>query len=118
MEYATRHPDRVSQLILVDTAPGSAEDWLALRQHLPSTRATGDVERMRAVASSARYLAGDIDAEKDYYRIHFSATVAQPERLEQLVGRLRTHFTPASVLTRGRSSSASTTRPGGRTGTT
>ncbi len=99
MEYATRHPDRVSHLILVDTAPGSAEDWLALRQHLPRTRAPGDVERMEAVASSARYQAGDLEAEMEYYRIHFSATVPQPERLEQVIGRLRTHFTEESVLT-------------------
>src|ERR687888_121061 len=33
MEYATRHRDRVSHLILVDTAPASAEDWSGLRQH-------------------------------------------------------------------------------------
>jgi proline iminopeptidase len=99
MEYATRYPDRVSHLILVDTAPASAEDWLALRQHLPSTRATADVERMRAIASSARYQAGDLEAEIEYYRIHFSATVRQAERLEQVIGRLRTHFTEESVLT-------------------
>jgi proline iminopeptidase len=99
MEYATRHPDRVSHLILADTAPASAEDWLALRQHLPSTRATGDVERMQAVASSARYQAGDLEAETEYYRIHFSATVRRPEHLEQVIGRLRTHFTEESVLT-------------------
>jgi proline iminopeptidase len=98
MEYATRHPDRVSHLILVDTAPASAEDWLALRQHLPSTRATGDIERMRAVASSARYQAGDLEAETEYHRIRFSATVRQPERLEQVIGRLRAHFTEESVL--------------------
>ncbi len=99
MEYATRHPDRVSHLILVDTAPASAEDWLALRQHLPSTPATADVERMRAIASSARYQAGDLEAEIEYYRIHFSATVRQAKRLEQVIGRLRTHFTEESVLT-------------------
>jgi proline iminopeptidase len=99
MEYATRHPEHVSHLILVDTAPASAEDWLALRQHLPSTRAAADVERMRAIASSARYQAGDLEAEIEYYRIHFSATVRQAERLEQVIGRLRTHFTEESVLT-------------------
>jgi proline iminopeptidase len=99
MEYATRHPEHVSHLILVDTAPASAEDWLELRQHLPTTRAPGDVERMRAVASSARFQAGDLEAETEYYRIHFSATVRQPELLEQVIRRLRTHFTEASVLT-------------------
>jgi proline iminopeptidase len=99
MEYATRHPEQVSHLILLDTAPASAEDWLQLRQHLPTTRAPGDVERMRAIASSARFQAGDLEAETEYYRIHFSATVRQPELLEQLIRRLRTHFTEQSVLT-------------------
>jgi proline iminopeptidase len=99
MEYATRHPDRVSHLILVNTAPASAGDNLAFRQHLLSTRPAGDVERMRALASSARYQAGDLETEAEYYRIHFSVTLRQPEHLEQVIGRLRTHFTEESVLT-------------------
>jgi proline iminopeptidase len=49
MEYASRHPEHVSHLILVDTAPASAEDWQAFRRHLPTTRAQGDVERMHAI---------------------------------------------------------------------
>ena len=32
MEYAIRHPDRVSQLLLLDTAPASAGDWRRLRR--------------------------------------------------------------------------------------
>jgi proline iminopeptidase len=99
MEYATRHPEHVSHLILVDSAPASAEDWLELRQYLATTRAPGDVERMRAVASSARFQAGDLEAETEYYRIHFSATVRQPELLEQVIRRLRTHFSEPGVLT-------------------
>jgi proline iminopeptidase len=99
MEYAARHPDRVSHLILVDTAPASAEDWLVFRQYLLSRRAAGDVERMQALASSSRYQAGDLEVEAEYYRIHFRVTLREPERLEQLIGRLRAHFTEESVLT-------------------
>jgi proline iminopeptidase len=99
MEYATRHPDRVSHLILANTAPASAEDWLALRQHVVSMRPAGDLERMQALASSAPYQAGNLEAEADYYRIHFSVALRQPERLDQVLGRLRTHFTEKSVLT-------------------
>jgi proline iminopeptidase len=98
MEYATRHPDRVSHLILVDSGPASASDWLAFRQHLLSIRPPGDVERMRALASDPGYQAGDLHAEAEYYRIHFRVTIREPERLEALVGRLRTHFTEESVL--------------------
>ena len=47
MECAMRHPVRVSQLILVNTAPALAADNLVFRQHLLRTRPPGDVERMR-----------------------------------------------------------------------
>lgn len=98
MEYATRHADRVSHLILAHTAPASAEDWLAFRQHLVRLRPAGDVERMQALSSTDRFQAGDIDTEAEYHRIHFSPTIRDPELLEQVVGRLRTHFTEEGVL--------------------
>jgi proline iminopeptidase len=99
MEYATRHPDRVSHLILVNTAPASAADNLAFRQHLLRIRPAGDVERMQALASSAQYQAGDLEVEAEYYRIHYRVALRQPEHIEQVVGRLRTYFTEDSVLT-------------------
>jgi len=78
MEYATRRPDRVSHLILANTAPASAEDALAFRQHLLRTRPAGDVERMEAIAASVPYQAGDLDVEAEYYRIHYRAAFAGP----------------------------------------
>ena len=41
MEYAIRHPDRVSQLILLDTAPASAGDWRRLRSRSPTSPGRG-----------------------------------------------------------------------------
>lgn len=99
MEYATRHPDRVSHLILVNTAPASAEDWRGLRRELLRTRPPADVERMQALASSAGYKAGDLEAEAAYYRVHFSAALRHPDKLEQVIARLRAHFTETGVLT-------------------
>jgi proline iminopeptidase len=99
MEYAVRRRDRVSHLLLTNTAPASAEDWAVLRMHLAEGRPPGDVERMRKIAASAEYQAGDLEAESAYYRIHFRMTLRQPDLLEQLVGRLRAHFTPETVLT-------------------
>ena len=99
MEYATRHAEHVSHLILLGTAPASRDDWLAFREHLPKTRAPGDVERLRALASSAGYEAGDLEVEKEYCRIHFSPTIRDREALESVVGRLYTHFTEETVLT-------------------
>jgi proline iminopeptidase len=98
MEYAARLPDRISHLVLADTAPASGEDALVLRHHLLSIRPAADVERMEALRSSPGYLAGSLEAEAAYYRIHFRPTLG-PELLEQVVGRLRAHFTEEGVLT-------------------
>ena len=54
---------------------------------------------MQAIAATDRYQVGDLEAEADYYRIHFRVTLRDPELLELLVERLRANFTPASVLT-------------------
>lgn len=99
MEYATRHPERVSHLILLNTAPASADDAASFREHLLRVRPTADVERMRELAASAPYQAGDLDVEAEYIRIHYRAALRDPEQIERVLGRLRTHFTEASVLT-------------------
>ena len=36
--------------------------------------------------------------EAEYYRIHYGVALRQPEHIDQVVGRLRTHFTEESVL--------------------
>jgi len=97
MEYAARQPDRVSHLVLANTAPASGEDALVLRQHLLSIRPAADVERMEELRASPGYLAGSLASEAEYHRIHFRPTLG-PELLEQVVGRLRTHFTEERVL--------------------
>jgi pimeloyl-ACP methyl ester carboxylesterase len=52
---------------------------------------------MRAIAASPGYRRGDLQTEADYYRIHFRPALYRPEHLERVVGRLRAHFTEASV---------------------
>lgn len=99
MEYATRHPDRVSHLILLDSAPASGHAWVRFRQLLRASRTPSDIEKMEAISASARYHAGSLQAEMDYYRIHFRGTVRDPAQLEQIVVRLRSHFTQRSVRT-------------------
>ncbi len=98
MEYATRHPGRVSHLILMNSAPASGEDVRAFREHLLRARPAGDVEAMRAIASSPGYRAGDIETEAEYYRIHFRIALRRPEQVDEVVGRLRVHFTDEGVL--------------------
>jgi len=97
MEYAARHPERVSHLILMNSAPASHADMLRFRAH----READHPERlaaMREIAAMPVYAEGDIETEARYYRFHFGATLRQPEMLDRLVGRLRTHFTPADVV--------------------
>jgi proline iminopeptidase len=98
MEYATRHPDRVTRLVLMNTAPASHTDWTSLRDRLRAMRAPGEADRMRDIAASSAYLAGDLDAEAAYYRIHFRVTVRDPKLLLTIVARLRAHFDPGRVL--------------------
>ena len=98
MAYATRHPGRVSQLVLLDTAPGSAADWQLLREAFGRQRPAEDAEQMQAIAATDAYRRGDLDAEVAYNRIHFRMTLREPELLEVLVGRLRSGWTPHGVL--------------------
>jgi proline iminopeptidase len=95
MEYATRHPDRVSHLVLMNTAPVWHDGWMALRQHAARLRSPTATARMRELAPIVE--GGDLDAEREYYRLHFGVTVADPALLDQIVARLRTHFTAATM---------------------
>jgi proline iminopeptidase len=98
MAYAIRHPDRVSHLILLDTAPASAGDWQFLREEFGRTRPAVDAAEMQAIAATDALQRGDLDADAAYYRAHFRMTLRQPELLEALVARLRTHSTADGVL--------------------
>jgi proline iminopeptidase len=98
MEYATRHPLHVSHLILMNTAPGSHDDVVAFRQ-ARRERTPDDLERMKAIAATGAFRAGDVEAEAEYYRLHFRSALHDPaEHLDRVVASLRTHFTPETIL--------------------
>lgn len=99
LEYAIRHPERVSHLILMNTAPVSHDDYILLRQELARRRAVGEVEMLKALSSNASYQQGDLETDAGYYRIHFRPTLRQPERLESLIERLRVSFTKEGIIT-------------------
>jgi proline iminopeptidase len=98
MEYAGRHPERLTHLILMNTAPGSYEDWQLFRQHLRRIRPAGDLEAMESIAQSEAFRAGDLEVEAQYYRIHYRAAVHAPELVDLLVPRLRLTSSPEQVL--------------------
>jgi len=97
MEYAIRHPQRVSHLILMNTAPASREDYLLFRQERLD-KSAADMEQLKEMASTAGYEQGDPDTLADYYRIHYRATIRPPEDLERVVQTLRSSFTKESIL--------------------
>ena len=97
MEYATRRPDRVSHLVLLNTAPASHADLLRFREQRQTAEAN-NMAKMDTIASTPEYAMGDIETEAEYYRAHFSATVRRSDHLESVIRRLRSHFTPEDIL--------------------
>ena len=97
MEYAIRHPERVSRLILLNPAPASADDWAHFRQFY-AEKLGADLDRLRALASTPGYKNGDPDAVAAYYRVHFRAALTRPEQVDTIVARLRASFTRTGIL--------------------
>jgi proline iminopeptidase len=98
MEYATRHPERTSHLMLLNTGPASHDDYTFLRAQRRRT-APRVLERLAALSATPEYRAGELEADAAYYRVHFGATLGNLEQLKQLVPRLRTNFSAAGILT-------------------
>jgi proline-specific peptidase len=97
MEYAIRNPARVSHLILLNTAPASHQDALELQREWRARRSPAQAARMNELRSDPLFLSGDFEAEAEYYRMHFGSTVP-PDRLDEVVRRLRVGFTPDGVV--------------------
>lgn len=98
MEYAIRHPDRVSHLILANTASASHQDFLLLRREIVSRRPREDAERMKSLAASSLYIQGDPETVASYYRVHFRTALKRPEHLERLMNQLTRGFTREGIL--------------------
>lgn len=98
LEYALRHPARVSHLVLLNPAPASHVDLLAVRRHLTALRSADEMERMAELRSDPAYRAGELAADAEYHRIHFRPTVRRSGDLERIVGRLRRGFTREGIV--------------------
>jgi proline iminopeptidase len=97
LEYALRYPERVSQLILMNPAPASTDDFKQFRKEWLE-KLGGDVDRLKALSATAAYKEGDPDAVAAYYRIHFRPALKRPEHLEQVIASLRASFTKEGIL--------------------
>ncbi len=91
LEYALRHPTRVSRLILMNPAPASAADYAVLRSAY--TQKLGkDFDRQREIRASAAYKEGDPETVAARYRLHFEAAFARNEDYETLMARMKAAF--------------------------
>jgi len=96
-EYAVRHPQRVSHLVMMNSAPFSFEERERLRMDRQRNPGT-DLEGMKAIAATPLFRAGDIAAEAEYYRLHFRTALRRPEDVERIVSRLRIGFNREGIL--------------------
>jgi proline iminopeptidase len=75
----------------LNPAPGSASDAVVVRKAYLE-RLGADMDRQRAVVASAAYQAGDPEAVAARYRIHFKASLKQPQDYERMMATMRAGF--------------------------
>ena len=92
LEYALRHPTRVSHLILMNPAPASASDVATFRK-IYAKKLGADMDRQREIMASTAYQEGDPETITARYRLHFKPALRRPEDLERLMATMRVGFT-------------------------
>jgi proline iminopeptidase len=91
LEYALRHPERVSHMILMNPGPASASDFAVLRKAYVQ-KLGADLERQRDIRASAAYKEGDPDTVAARYRLHFKPALKRPEDYEKLMATMKAGF--------------------------
>jgi len=91
LEYALRHPERVSRLVLMDPAPASAADVNRFRKERVEKWPVL-MELRKAIADTTAYKDADPEAVVAYYRVHFKPALARPEDYEKLILRMQARF--------------------------
>jgi proline iminopeptidase len=92
LEYALRHPTRVSRMILMNPAPASASDVAVMRKAYVQ-KLGADMDRQRDILASAAYREGDPEAVAARYRLHFKPALKRPEDYEELMATMKAGFT-------------------------
>jgi proline iminopeptidase len=98
LEYATRHPERTSHVILIGTAPVSHADYLLLREEWLRRRAPAGNDAMKALAATREFTSGDPETAREYNRHHFRPTVSSPDLLDELLDRFFSGSTSEAIL--------------------
>jgi proline iminopeptidase len=92
LEYALRHPSRVSRMVLMNPAPASSGDLALFRKAY--LQAVGDegMERQRAIIATPAYKEGDPETVAARYRIHFKPAFTRPDDYEKLMTIMKARF--------------------------
>jgi proline iminopeptidase len=88
LEYALRHPERVSHMILMNPAPASTSD-LAMFRKVYVQKLGADMDRQREIVASPAYKEGDPEAVAARYRLHFKPALKRPEDYEKLMATMK-----------------------------
>ena len=91
LEYAVRHPKRVSHLILMNPAPASARDFALLRKAYVEQIGT-EMDRQREIIAGDPYQHADPETVAARYRIHFSHALARRDDYEKLMTIMKAQF--------------------------
>jgi len=91
LEYALRHPERVSALILMNPAPASTVD-LAMFREVYVTKLGADRDRQKEIIASPAYQEGDPEAVTARYRLHFKPALLRQDDYEKLMARMHAAF--------------------------
>jgi proline iminopeptidase len=91
LEYALRHPERVSHMILMNPAPASTSD-LAIFRKVYAQKLGADMDRQREIVASPAYQDGDPEAVAARYRLHFKPALQRPEDYEKLMATMKAAF--------------------------
>ena len=68
-----------------------------MRRSPPAGRPNTPPEGPSSLADPA-YRSGDIEADAEYYRIHFANALRRPEQLDQVIRQLRVGFTSEGIV--------------------
>lgn len=91
LEYALRHPTRISHLILMNPAPVSLSDLALFRESYLETLGA-EMDRQREILASVGYQTGDPEAVTAGCRIHFLPALNRHDDYEKLMARVRETF--------------------------
>ena len=97
LEWATRHPEHASHLVLMNPPPASYAELQRLKARRRE-KEMATLAAMTEIAETPEWAAGDIDADERCNRLHFSAAVHDKKHIDTIVRRLRVHFTPQDVV--------------------